>query len=118
VPFRHRGECKHAWTLRYSVNGKQLEKSFRDSLRSGRTVYGSGRKLAQDFQLKLTVEGGAVLRVSWQASQDGRQRLPLKHRRAGDYRDVPVPSRLWERVRDLPAGPVVPGTPGRCFSSM
>jgi hypothetical protein len=23
-------KCKHAWTLRYWVNGKQLEKSFKD----------------------------------------------------------------------------------------
>jgi hypothetical protein len=41
-----------------SVNGKQVEKSFRDKVHetSGRTLYGSGKKLAQDFQLKLTVD--------------------------------------------------------------
>ena len=49
-------KCKHAWTLRSWVNGKQLEKSFKDELRNRRVVYGSGRKLAQDFQLKLTVD--------------------------------------------------------------
>jgi integrase len=51
-------KCPHAWTLRYSVNGKQVEKSFRDKVHetSGRTLYGSGKKLAQDFQLKLTVD--------------------------------------------------------------
>jgi hypothetical protein len=49
-------KCKHAWTLRYWVNGRQAEKSFRDEIRNGRVVYGSGRKLAQDFQLKLTVD--------------------------------------------------------------
>jgi integrase len=286
-------KCKHAWTLRYWVNGKQLEKSFKDALRNGRTVYGSGRKLAQDFQLRLTVdkrsgdvtfadhgragkqpfeeavfafiarlpiaeasryryervynkhvkpvfggmtiaqvanardevasllavdmkhlsntprqqarhvivgtieeavksgrlgrhrladielvdkgrasrkgfvfptyeqvrfvadgginpatgqtlagaglcvwlmrgcglrieealavckediiEDGTVLRVSWQASQDGRERVPLKHRRAGDYRDVPVPSWLWEMVRDLGSGPIMPGNDGKLF---
>ena len=48
--------CKHAWTLRYRVNDKQLEKSFKDELRNGRVSYGSGRKFAQDFQLKLTVD--------------------------------------------------------------
>jgi hypothetical protein len=50
--------CQHAWTLRYSVNGKQVEKSFRDVVNesTGRTDYGSGKKLAQDFQLKLTVD--------------------------------------------------------------
>jgi site-specific recombinase XerC len=50
--------CSHAWTLRYSANGKQVEKSFKDEVNAstGRTSYGSGRKLAQDFQLKLTVD--------------------------------------------------------------
>ncbi len=285
-------KCKHAWTLRYWVNGKQLEKSFRDELRNGRVVYGSGRKLAQDFQLKLTVdkrsgdvtfaqhgrtgrenfgeaaeafisrlpvgdgskyhylsvyrkhvrpvfgdmtlaqvandrdgvadllavtmknlsntprqqaryvvvgtvdeavkagrlarhrldgieladsgrysrkgfvfptyeqvkvvadggvnpggkravggaglcvwlmrgcglrieealavcredfiEDGAVLRVAWQASGDGKTREPLKHRKAGEYRDAPVPSWLWEMVKDMADGPLVPGN-GRLF---
>lgn len=48
--------CKHAWTLRYWVNGKQLERSFEDELRNGRVRYGPGRKLTQDVQLKLTVD--------------------------------------------------------------
>ena len=49
-------KCSHAWTLRYSAGGKQREASFHDEIRSGRTVYGSGEKLAQDFQLKLTLD--------------------------------------------------------------
>jgi integrase len=48
--------CAHAWTLRYWADGKQRELSFKDEVRNGRTVYGSGRKLAQDAQLKLTVD--------------------------------------------------------------
>jgi integrase len=285
-------KCKHAWTLRYWVNGRQAEKSFRDEIRNGRVVYGSGRKLAQDFQLKLTVdkrsgditfashgrtgkqnfgeaaetfisslpiadsskehyrsvyrahvkpvfgdmalsqvandrdgvmnllavtmkhlsnaprqqaryvvvgtideavragklgrhrlggieladngrysrksfvfptyeqvrfvaaggvnpetkravggaglcvwlmrgcglrieealavgkedfiEDGTVLRVAWQASGDGKERVPLKHRKAGEYRDVPVASWLWQMVRDMPEGPLVPGN-GKLF---
>jgi hypothetical protein len=49
--------CPHAWTLRYTLNGKQLEKSYKDTINAttGRVNYGSGKKLAQDFQLKLTV---------------------------------------------------------------
>ncbi|HXT91918.1 MAG TPA: hypothetical protein VN714_22010 [Trebonia sp.] len=45
----------HAWTLRYWVNVRQLEKSFRDAPNpaTGRVNLGSGKKLAQDFQLKL-----------------------------------------------------------------
>lgn len=48
--------CPHAWTLRYWADGRQRERSFKDEVRSGRTVYGSGKKLAQDAQLKLTVD--------------------------------------------------------------
>lgn len=288
--------CQHAWTLRYSVNGKQLEKSFHDVEKNGRTEYSSGRKLAQDFQLKLTVdkrsgekvfadytrsgsasfgeaaenylarlpvgensrehytkvyrthvrpvfadstltqvakdrdavldlltvsmghlsitprqqarmiivgtldeavkagklkahllteieladngstkrrtdfifptyaqvqvvadgrartethskrtlhgagicvwlmrgcglrieealavhqedfiEGGTVLRVSGQASRVGLVKLPLKHRKRGEYRDVPVPSWLRELIKDMPAGPLMPGYDGRPY---
>ena len=285
-------KCTHAWTLRYWVNGRQAEKSFRDEIRNGRVVHGSGRKLAQDFQLKLTIDkrsgditfaghgrggrqsfgeaaesfmsrlpildgskehyrsayrkhikpvfgdmtlsqvandrdgvtdllavrmkhlsntsrqqaryvivgtveeavtagrlskhrldgieladngrysrksfvfptyeqvkfvadggvnpetkravGGAglcvwlmrgcglrieealavckedfiadgtVLRVAWQASGDGKKREPLKHRTAGEYRDVPVPSWLREMVGDMPDGPLIPGN-GKLF---
>jgi integrase len=48
--------CSHAWTLRYWADGRQRERSFKDETRNGRTVYGSGKKLAQDAQLKLTVD--------------------------------------------------------------
>jgi integrase len=60
------------------------------------------------------IEDGTVLRVAWQASGDGKRREPLKHRKAGEYRDVPVPSWLWEMVRDLPDGPLIPGN-GKLF---
>jgi integrase len=49
-------------------------------------------------------DGGAVLRVFEQASRDGRKTRPLKHRKAGEFRDIPVPSYLWEMAKDLPAG--------------
>ena len=50
--------CPHAWTLRYWVNGKQVEKSFKDKQHpsTGRVDYGSGRKLARDWQLEVTVD--------------------------------------------------------------
>jgi integrase len=60
------------------------------------------------------IEDGSVLRVAWQASGDGTRREPLKHRKAGEYRDVPVPSWLWEMVRDMRDGPLIPGN-GRLF---
>jgi integrase len=289
-------KCSHAWTLRYSVNGKQVEKSFRDAVHetTGRTIVGSGRKLAADFQLKTTVdkrsgditfadhgksgkqnfgeaarthlaraaigtnsklnyssvyrthiepaladrtlaqvandrdsvldlltvkmkdlshsvrtaartiivgtcdeaveagrlgkhrlagidlknngpkklrvdfvfptfaqvemlasgvpnddsrravmgtgicvwlmrgcglrieealaveksdfiEDGATLRVMWQASRDGATKQPLKHRKRGEYRDVPVPAWLWEMVKDMPEGPLMPGNGSKLF---
>lgn len=54
------------------------------------------------------IEKGLVLRVTWQTSRDGRKREPLKHRKTGEYRDVPVPSWLWEMVKDMPDGPLMP----------
>jgi integrase len=60
------------------------------------------------------IEAGTVLQVAWQASGDGKRREPLKHRKAGEYRDVPVPSWLWEMVRDMPDGPLIPGN-GKLF---
>ncbi len=59
------------------------------------------------------IEDGTVLRVGWQASGDGTKQDPFKHRKAGDYRDVPrrplgcgrymgiccrlLPSAVWQR---------------------
>jgi hypothetical protein len=42
--------CPHAWTLRYWVSGKQVERSFKDTTNAstGRVNYGTGRKLAQE----------------------------------------------------------------------
>jgi integrase len=64
--------CPHAWTLRYWADGKQRERSFKDEVRSGRTVYGSGRKLAQDAQLKLTVDKRAGDRTFADYSKAGK----------------------------------------------
>ncbi|HEY6790235.1 MAG TPA: hypothetical protein VI365_23300, partial [Trebonia sp.] len=47
--------CRHAWTVRYTVNGVQRDKSFRDEIDAAKRVQrGSGLKKAQDFQLELT----------------------------------------------------------------
>jgi hypothetical protein len=43
--------CPHGWTLRYWADGKQREKTFRDT--PGKP--GSGKGLAEDFALKLAV---------------------------------------------------------------
>jgi len=47
--------CRHAWTVRYTVNGVQRDKSFRDEMDDRKRVqWGSGLKKARDFQLELT----------------------------------------------------------------
>jgi integrase len=61
------------------------------------------------------IEDGTVLRVSGQASRDGRKKEPLKHRKPGEYRDVPVPAWLWEMVQDAPDGPLMPGNDDRPY---
>jgi integrase len=60
------------------------------------------------------IHGGKTLRVSGQATLDGRRKVALKHRKVGEYRDAPVPSWLWEIVKDLPDGPLCPGN-GRLY---
>ncbi len=46
--------CSHKWTLRYWADGRQREMSFADELDGqGRPRYGSGKRLAQDAQLKV-----------------------------------------------------------------
>jgi integrase len=56
-----------------------------------------------------------TLRLTGQASRDGRKKMPLKHRKAGEYRDCPVPGWLWEKVRDLPGGPLILGNNDRPY---
>lgn len=72
---------------------------------------GCGLRICEALAVELADfrDGFTVLRVSGQASRDGRAKLPLKHRRAGEYRDVPVPSWLRDLVADLPGGPLCPG---------
>jgi integrase len=48
--------------------------------------------------------GGTILRVHEQAQRYGAGTLPLKHRKTGEYRDIPVPGYLWAMVKDLPDG--------------
>jgi hypothetical protein len=49
------------------------------------------------------------LHLCWQASGDGRTLEPLKHRQAGEFRDVPVPDMIWDMVQTMPDGPLCPG---------
>ena len=66
----------------------------------------------QDF-----VMAGRMLRVSRQATRDGRSAVPCKKRRSmREFRTVPVPAYLWTMIKDMPGGPLVPGN-GRLYQS-
>ena len=61
---------------------------------------------------KTRSDGTRYLHLCWQASRTGRELEPLKHRKAGDYRDVPVPDLVWDMITGLPEGPLCPGPHG------
>jgi integrase len=61
----------------------------------------------EDF--KERADGTRYLHLCWQASEDGRRLVPLKHRQAGQFRDVPVPDMIWDMVQAMPSGPLCPG---------
>lgn len=47
------------------------------------------------------IDGGTVLRLQRQRDTYGKLG-PLKARKSGEFRDVPVPPELWEKVKDAP----------------
>jgi hypothetical protein len=57
---------------------------------------GSGLRIEEAIAAQKSCfrDNGTVLRVFEQASRDGRNTRPLKHRKAGEYRDTPVPAYL------------------------
>jgi hypothetical protein len=68
-----------------------------------------------DFRVRA--DGTRYLHLCWQASEDGRRLEPLKHRRAGDFRDIPVPGMVWDIVERMPDGPLCPGPAGTPYMS-
>jgi integrase len=61
---------------------------------------------------KTRADGTRYLHLCWQASENGRELEPLKHRKAGEFRDVPVPDMVWDMVADMADGPLCPGPNG------
>ncbi|HEY0932793.1 MAG TPA: tyrosine-type recombinase/integrase [Trebonia sp.] len=61
---------------------------------------------------KTRADGTRYLHLCWQASENGQELEPLKHRKAGDFRDIPVPDMIWDMVAARPAGPLCPGPSG------
>jgi hypothetical protein len=60
-----------------------------------------------DFRTRKN--GERYLRLRSQASRDGRTRAPLKHRKEGEGRNVPVPDYVWDMVQAMPDGPLCRG---------
>jgi hypothetical protein len=58
---------------------------------------------------KTRADGTRYLHLCWQASMDGRDLEPLKHRKAGEFRDIPVPDMIWDMVQAMADGPLCPG---------
>lgn len=55
------------------------------------------------------IMGGKVLRISRQATRDGKGSVSLKKRKGGEFRDIPVPGYLRDIVKQYPDGPLCPG---------
>ncbi len=64
---------------------------------------------AEKADFRQRRNGERYLRLRSQASRDGRARVPLKHRREGQGRNVPVPDYVWDMVQAMPDGPLCPG---------
>lgn len=66
---------------------------------------GCGLRIAEAMAVKKECfrDGGKTLRVSEQIIRSGKV-APLKARKAGEFRDIPVPSYLWAMVKDLSDG--------------
>ena len=64
----------------------------------------------RDFRTRK--DGSHYLRLRSQATRDGKGRAPLKHRKEGQGRDIPVPDFIWNMVAAMPDGPLCPGPKG------
>jgi hypothetical protein len=64
---------------------------------------------AEKADFEEAEDGTYVWHLRWQASDDGRELVAIKHRPAGHGRDVPILAMVWEMIQALPDGPVCPG---------
>lgn len=62
---------------------------------------GCGLRVSEALAVRLSDfrEDGTVLRLSRQMAPDGKGTIPLKHRKEGEFRDVPVPEYVMRQVR-------------------
>ena len=67
---------------------------------------------AEKADFRTRKDGSRYLRLRSQASRDGHARVPLKHRKEGEGRNVAVPDFVWDMVQAMPDGPLCPGPRG------
>lgn len=67
---------------------------------------GCGLRIAEALAVRKDcfMDGGKTLRIHEQLDQSGHNLMPLKHRKADEYRDIPVPGYVWEMTENLPDG--------------
>ena len=67
---------------------------------------GCGLRISEALAVQKSCfrDDGKTLRIFEQVAPGGKGTMPLKHRKADEYRDVPVPAYLWAMVRGLPDG--------------
>jgi integrase len=70
-------------------------------------MHGTGLRIEEALAVNLNNfrENGRTYRATEQVTRDGRGTAPLKHRKRGEYRDVPVPAWLWAMVRQVTPQP-------------
>jgi integrase len=59
---------------------------------------GCGVRISEALAVRETSLSGDVLRISEQIAPDGRTTVPLKHRKAGEYREIPAPRYVREAI--------------------
>lgn len=61
---------------------------------------GCGLRVSEALAVRLSDfrDNGTVLRLARQMAPDGKSTIPLKHRKEGEFRDVPVPLYVWQAV--------------------
>jgi integrase len=61
---------------------------------------GCGLRVSEALAVRDTSLSGDVLRVSEQVAREGRSTVPLKHRKPGEYRQIPCPGYVQDAVAD------------------
>jgi hypothetical protein len=78
-------------------------------------VWGQDRRAAGTSRVDFIErdDGAKVWQLRWQAGDNGHSLVALKHRPAGEGRDIPVPAYAWNMIQALPDGPICPGATRR-----